>query len=737
MKSVVVYGDVSPNVIDGSSIWLISTAEVLSRIFDDVVLLLKAPLENRRLISSLETIDNIRVYEPEAQLSAVDAAKRTEGLVQNGGVKAVVVRGMDACNAFCQAESIKPILFSYVTDLPFPPEKISENNLNRLRRIAAGSLRMFSQTEASRSYLEAICPEAAGKTSLMRPMIPEKRVSANSAASMTETCELQKSEIGSRNRPLKIIYSGKFAKAWKTLEMLKLPTELSKVGVFAELVVVGDKYNKDLEDPSWVVRMKDSLRQAASDSESGVTWRGALGREESLGEIAKADLGLGWRSVELDSSLEISTKALEYSILGVAPIINRTGDHEQIFGDDYPFFVDAEATTETLAKTIRDRLPMLSEAQKNAEHVASVFTMDETVDYLKTVFDRCGVLSPLATNRPHQPVKLLIASHDMKFMGDLMAFLERDARFEVKLDRWSTLHMHDERESRRLARWADVVFCEWAGPALHWYSRNLPGGRKLYSRLHRFEINGNWMHGVDWQRVSGLVFVSQFMRDEVVRKFGLDNLPTHIIPNSIDSFDLDRQKLPRAQFHIGLAGYVPFIKRPDRAIRMLSALLEEDERYTLHLKGRLPWDYSYEWNKSLQKQAYLEFFDQLLSNSNLKQRVVFEPFSADIASWYRGIGVILSPSSLESFHLAPAEGMASGSFPVVWPRNGADEIFGRYVAEREDDAIDRILQLRDPVVFRNEGQCSKQYAKRWDFEILRQKWVELFTENLTTKDAGA
>src|SRR5699024_1443587 len=153
------------------------------------------------------------------------------------------------------------------------------------RNVAATSYRLFSQTEASRSYLESLAPAAAGKTHLMRPMIPS-----------TQSVPQNLSSDG----PLELVYAGKLAKDWKTLEMLEIPRALKTKGIDANLTVVGSKINKDSLDPSWAQRMKSALEEANEDPESGVNWLGALTRSETLEVISRSDIGIGWRTQSLD-----------------------------------------------------------------------------------------------------------------------------------------------------------------------------------------------------------------------------------------------------------------------------------------------------------------------------------------------------------------------------------------------------------------------------------------------------
>ena len=86
-----------------------------------------------------------------------------------------------------------------------------------------------------------------------------------------------------------------------------------------------------------------------------------------------------------------------------------------------------------------------------------------------------------------------------------------------------------------------------------------------------------------------------------------------------------------------------------------------DPRFTLHIRGRMPWEYPYVWQKAGEREAYLAFFEEFGGSSLLADHVALEPFGADMGSWLRKVGFVLSPSTSESFHLAPVEGMASGS----------------------------------------------------------------------------
>ncbi len=717
MAKVLIYGDVSLNIIDGSSIWLTSISQTLTHIFDEVHVLLKAPRLNNRLVRILDQHPAITVHShspnhSEDPLPPRKAAQRVAGLNAQLSPEAIIIRGSEACLFASGNPHVSQKLWSYVTDLPFPPSKISSRRLDHLNRIAKNSFRMFAQTESARAYLEGIAPAAAGKTRLLNPMIPDHFFN-------------MESKYSQRGEPLKLIYSGKFAKDWLCLEMLELPKLLKERGVNATLTMVGDKFQKDKNDPTWHIRMKDKLESYASVPEAGIIWKGGLPREEALAVVAQSDLGISWRAPIMDSSLEISTKLLEYAATGTPVIANRCEQHEKLFGHDYPLWVkenSAESVADLIANISRESIPTLGRFVKEKIYY---FSESSSAARLKNAFERSNTLMKLPDSK--DPIKIVVASHDFKFMGELLEYLRSSPLYEVKTDVWKTLHSNDEARSTELVNWADVVFCEWCGPNALWYSQHKKNNQKLIVRLHRFEVNGPWMQNIDFSKIDKLVFVSDMQKKASLTTPALSktDVKTEVIPNVIDTLDLDREKSANANFHIGVLGFVPFLKRPDRALDLLENLLKQDSRYTLHFRGRMPWEYSHEWKNPLQQQLYLDFFARLRNNEELRNHVIFEPFGADVGTWFRKIGIILSPSSYESFHLATAEGMASGSFPIVWDRAGAKDIFGPYVFESIEDSCKKILELRNNETFLYQQKLAKEYASRWDSYKISNTWSQI------------
>ncbi len=710
-RRILLYGDINLNIMDGSAVWLVSMAEALSRTHSEVWVLLKSPLRDDRLTRQVRELPNVHLVQPfnlpeeSAELSPRYAIQAILALDDEHHFNIVITRGLAVAQALAGCASLLERAWIYITDIPFPASKVSEKQLLSLNAIARGARKLFAQTENARSYLESLVPQAASKTLLLPPMIPDNLFKSPPTAGKED------------DGILHLIYAGKFAKDWHTLEMCSIVPLLEEEGIQSGLTMVGDKFQDDRSDPSWPDRMREAL---AFD---GVDWAGGMPRDDALNLIRKHDVGLSWRSAKLNASLELSTKALEYAAAGVPPILNRTIAHEELFGADYPFFVDGDSLG-SLVAVLRNSRAALAVAREKAWVAAQPFSIGQSARRLEAAFVRAhlgGTAAPGADG----PLKVAFAGHDFKFAGELLETLRSHPAVLLRIDRWTTLHTHDLAQSEDMVEWADIVICEWAGPNSVWYSEHKKPGQALIVRLHAFELRGPWLPKLKISAVDRIVCVSGHYKQLTQQKLGIAAKKVVVIPNSLDCEDLRRAKVPGFHHRLGMIGIVPFLKRPDRALDVLEALLAQDSRFSLHIKGRMPWEYSYEWAKPVQQEAYREFFRRIGASSILTDRVVFEPFASDMGSWLRKIGFVLSPSTQESFHLAPAEGMATGAPPVIWDRPGAVEVFGpEFAVASNDAAVEMISHLAgDLTAYRDASELALKKAATFDITQSSKRWM--------------
>ena len=667
---MLVYGDVDLNVIDGSAIWAVSVVEGLARAGCEVTFLLKAAVGTERLLEPLRGLEQVRVIDPFAagllasradqRMTPEEATDLLSGLDERDGpYDALVLRGINVFPSMLAAGRFTGRLWSYVTEMPQTVTGLSPDWQADLEAIAAASRFLLVQTEELRDFVEEYVPSAGGGRSvLFPPVVPAVDVTPASRDG---------------DESLRLVYTGKFAPNWRTMEMTELPTLLAARGVSATMHMVGDKIHASEQDRTWRPRMAAALQEAP-----GVVWYGGVSRAETLTIAAGADIGLSWRAPELDATVELSTKVLEYGAVGLPVIVGRTPAHEALLGRDYPLFATTQTEVVDVIVAAATDPAVRALAVQRCRRAAAAYSMDVAVDRLRSLVARlhpsADALAPVVASRG-RPLRVGVAGHDLKFFTRILEHLRAVPQTQVRVDHWASLGEHDEQASAELAAWADVIVAEWCGPVAIWYSHHKRPGQRLVVRLHRFELDTGYPAQVDIDAVDQVVCVSPYYGRLTLERTGWPAHKVTVVPNVVDVAELDRPKRPGARFHLGFIGWVPSRKRLDRALDILTELRRVDPRYRLFVKSKMPWDYWWVWRRPAERVYADAQLRRIAISPLLADAVVFDRFGANVASWLRGIGGVLSTSDDESFHLAPAEGMASGAVPVILPWPGADTIY--------------------------------------------------------------
>ena len=723
-----VYGDIDLNLIDGSAIWLQSVTQALAQAGCAVTLVLKAPVRTSRLIAPLLAEPGVTVRRPAEEhlvegpgpVRAAAAPALLARLDAELPHDLVVLRGRVVTSAAAKSEAFAGRLWPYLTDVPQSVPKLTPEAAGELAMIASASRYLLCQTEELRCFLEGSIPAACGKCVLLPPMLADVLGARGAAAAGT---------------PLRLVYTGKFAPRWNTLEMTELPGLLTARGIAAELHMAGDKIHDDAT--GYQQRMR-----AALDG-PGVTWHGGRSREEAMRLAASCDVGLGWRHPELDASLELSTKVLEFGALGLPVILNRTPMHEALLGADYPLFAASLADVAAAAAAAATDPALYRLAADRTGLASGQFTLDRAAERLRGYLARavparrteasCSAgTDDTAGSSPSPRLRVVVAGHDLKFFTPLLDYLRLQPDLEVRLDQWAALGKHDPAYSRELAAWADVVVCEWCGPNAIWYSRHKRRGSRLLVRLHRFELQSPYPAQVKIGAVNQVICVSKHYARLCRERTGWPEAKVATISNALDVSQLDRPKLDGARFHLGLVGMVPSRKRLDLALDVLAEVRREDDRYLLFIKSGMPWEHWWVWQNPAERQHYADALRRVQRSPLLRGAVVFDDAGPDVAAWLRRVGFVLSTSDDESFHVAPAEGMASRAVPVLrhWP--GAETIYEmRWIHRGPAQMAAAILALADEAAWRAAGdQAHAQAAAAFGLNRVCEIWHGLLTADL-------
>ena len=273
-----------------------------------------------------------------------------------------------------------------------------------------------------------------------------------------------------------------------------------------------------------------------------------------------------------------------------------------------------------------------------------------------------------------KPKNVLIAGHDLKFATGLISNLEALGH-SVTIDKWLDHNKHDEEQSQRLLAQADVIFCEWTLGNAVWYSKNKSSHQRLVTRLHLQEIFRPFVKDVSYAAMDDVVFVGRHILEVAVRDHNVPRGISRVIPNAVDTVELRQDKIADARFNLGFVGIVPARKRLDKALDVLRILRMRDDRYRIFIKGKRPEDFPWMANRPDEMSFYVEQYRRIETDPLLMGAVTFDAQGDDMAAWYRKIGVVLSLSDFESFHLTLPDGAASGALPasLAWP--GADQIY--------------------------------------------------------------
>lgn len=271
---------------------------------------------------------------------------------------------------------------------------------------------------------------------------------------------------------------------------------------------------------------------------------------------------------------------------------------------------------------------------------------------------------------------------DISFLRDIMADLARD--FDIRFS--------NARQGPAMAKaiaWADIVWLEWCLEPAVWATNNVAmraDGKKVIVRLHSTEvIDGRFPHQVNWDEVDDLIFVSEDIRDELLKQMPqLSGRVRHtVISNGIDCDRFTPPSDPGDPRRIAWVGDVAMKKNPMLALQILRRLVDLDPGYHLHVAGEV----------NCPRTA--RYLDHLIEAMDLKPSISFYGRIADIETWYRDKGVLLSTTLYESFGMNIGEAMASGCWPVVhdypgasktWP---ADALFASV-----DQAVERIRKAQ-------------------------------------------
>lgn len=661
------YGDVDLNIMDGSAVWLTSMAGMLATNPDvQTEILLKARVKNTLLTDEMAGYPNVTMIQPYEDLekrsfdngnrmNVAEAVRVMKELDAKNHYHVIIVRGFDLVRQLMKESKLVEKTVPYITDFNHTLTRSSRKERAELGEVYKRFPNIFMQTEPMKQAFMRLMNVGGEKIQILFPMVPNGTV-----------------EPSFRNKNDRLVYTGKFATDWYTEEIVEAASELDgniTVGI------AGDKFQGEL------TAKKEQIMQQFTE-EPKIDWRGAMSRSASQQFIEDADVGISWRSevIDNDESVELSTKLLEYGRLGKPVLVRRTKMHEDLLGKDYPLFVATkEQFIEKATQSLNDSA-LYERAARMTYGASQHFTMAASYKRLSTFL----------WSYQKDNIRIVFAGHDLKFLTMAIETCGANPRLEVKIDTWKGHATHDEKTSQKLLDWADIIFCEWGLGNAVWYSKHKKPHQKLIVRMHLQERETEHPANYTMDNIDQIIAISPYIFEEFHRVCGIPREKMTMIYNMIDTAQYRRKKTVDSRYNIGVCGILPSRKRLDLTLDILEKLWQKDKRYRLYVKSKMPQDLPWLMQREDEK-AYYDAIFKRIEDAPWKDAVIFDEHGDDVAEWMRKIGFMLSTSDFESFHLAPMEGMASGSVPCVlhWP--GAETIYPEeHIFETTEDIAEYI-----------------------------------------------
>ena len=703
------------SLIDGSSIWLLNVCKLIALQHDlDPVLVLSHPLTDRLLANELPERVKVVQLEDVPQFTNLSSGRLDPGsaplaLVATerlyGSLDRVFVRGARFLEILLHDPNWRHRVVAYTPEtLP----DLTRPEAAWLSVARAARVPLVVQSEIAKQAMESLSDYPARVVHIVPPIVFDdgKRPVRN---------EL----------PVRICYSGKIDPNYGLDWFLEFCETLPDHPTFAATILAG-KDTFRTRHPQFFEKFDAYRADVLAGLVPGVRYCSSLPHAAAKAEMAKAHFAFCLRHASFDDVIEVSTKIVEFSSLGVPPILNDTALNRMFFGEDYPYYIDI--LSDDIVKLLGDILRTINtetyrDAQARIAQIASRFTASRLSDQLGVAIrgSAAGTLDPAGRSR-----RVLIATHERKFLNQFLDQVRGDPSVEILWQHWKSTSQYGSHDLD-VPPGVDTVFCEWACENAVWHSHNKRSGTKLIVRLHRFEAFRDFPSRINWEAVDALIVVSGYFRDMMIADHDVDPSRIHVMPQYIDWDQLQRTKHPDAAVTLGLVGINPFgHKRLDRAIDFFATLRQHDKRFRLAIRSVMPWQIHWVWNADNDDKARFEVvFDRIFTDPLLHGAVRFDPAGSDMEEWYRGIGTILSSSDTEGCHTAVMEGLASGCDAVVhhWP--GAKSLFDDHVEEDMTNAIERVIAFADDPDQKERRSAFSQSMISYDVKIFSKNFFRL------------
>jgi poly(ribitol-phosphate) beta-N-acetylglucosaminyltransferase len=316
--------------------------------------------------------------------------------------------------------------------------------------------------------------------------------------------------------------------------------------------------------------------------------------------------------------------------------------------------------------------------------------------------------------------RLLVTGSDLKFIEPALEYLKD---YNIKIDKWAGHEDHDEERSIQLLNWADIIFCEWLLGNSVWYSKRKASHQKLIIRAHKFELTRDFGNQVNYEHVDELIAVSYYYLELFSNTFNIPRKKMNLISNYIETDIYTGIKSEDFKHNLAMVGYTPNWKGLFKGLKLLQMLMVQDKEYKLYLFGKNYKDVDWIWNNPEQR-LYFEECEKFIKDNHLEDSIIFKGWT-ERSNIFDNMGYVLSLSDIESFHLAPAEGLAASTLALLLNWDGVEYVYP------EEIIFDNVDDIKDMIIstYHDDNKYNQLLNKTRGY-IIDEFKIEKFLDEL-------
>ncbi|NYB26253.1 MAG: glycosyltransferase [Methanobacteriaceae archaeon] len=344
--------------------------------------------------------------------------------------------------------------------------------------------------------------------------------------------------------------------------------------------------------------------------------------------------------------------------------------------------------------------------------------LNENIEYLEnkiTLYERYNAVFNSILEKDYEKFlklskkRLLIAGNDLKFIKPALKYLKDD--YNIKIDEWTYENTHDEQKSMELLKWADFILCEWIVGNSVWYTRRKLAHQKLLIRAHKYELTRDYGNQVDYTKVDGVITVSYYYLELFTNTFKIPREKMILLSNYVDTNIYTGTKTEDFKNNLAIVGYVPKWKGLLKGIILLKMLKEHNEKFKLYLFGKNYREVDWIWTNP-EERSYFEECEKFIKDLHLEDSVIFKGWT-ERSEMFSNIGYVLSVSDIESFHLAPAEGLCDDTLALLLDWAGVEYVYPNEIIFND------INEMKDMILstYYDEDKYKKLLKEMSDYAI--------------------